>query len=187
MLAVQVTIRDFPNSSALETNIRDRAEKLTQFYQRIGSCRVVVDFSQKHKRKGKLYNVHVDLSVPGKELVVTHKQDEDVYVAVRDAFDAIERQLEKYAKQRRGNVKTHEPINRGYIVRLFPSEGFGFIHGIDGNEFYFSAGNVAHPQFDKLVVGDRVLFLELPASEGLQAHRVTLEKHSNLTGDDSLH
>lgn len=110
MLDVQVTIRDIPNSHALEDHIKERAQKLIQFYDRINSCRVVIEVPQKHKHQGKLFSVNIDLTVPGKELVTNHKQDQDVYIAVRDAFQAIERQLAKYARRRRGNVKNHDNL-----------------------------------------------------------------------------
>ncbi len=35
--------------------------------------------------------------------------NEDVYVAIRDAFAAATRQLEDYARRLSGDVKTHEP------------------------------------------------------------------------------
>jgi ribosome-associated translation inhibitor RaiA len=54
-----------------------------------------------------LHSVRIDLSVPGAELVANHARDEDVYVALRDAFAAITRQLEEYARRQRGEVKTH--------------------------------------------------------------------------------
>jgi len=175
MLPVLITIRDIENSEFLENYIRDKAHKLSQFFQRIGSCRIVVEVPQKHKRQGKMYGVHIDLAVPGKELVSTRKADEDVYVALKKAFHAIERQLDKYAKRRRGDVKTHEVVNRGVIARLFLDEGYGFIHGIDGNEYYFNAANIVDFPLDKLFVGNKVQFLELPSSEGMQAHRVMVE------------
>ncbi len=108
MLPVQVTIRDIPNSQVLETHIRDKSAKLQHYYDHINSCRVVVEVPQKHKHQGKIFGVRIDLSVPGKELVVNKKENEDVYIAVREAFHAIERQLEKYAERRRGDVKLHQ-------------------------------------------------------------------------------
>jgi hypothetical protein len=45
--------------------------------------------------------------VPGAELVANRAQDEDVYVAIRDAFGAITRQLEDFTRRQRGDVKTH--------------------------------------------------------------------------------
>ena len=93
MTPVQITIRDMPPSPVLETTIRKKAEKLSQYYDRTCSCRVVIELPQKHKHQGKLYNVRVEVFVPGKELVSTRKCDQDIYIALRDAFKAIFRQL----------------------------------------------------------------------------------------------
>lgn len=177
MQPVQITIRDLPNSPAIESHIRKKAQKLEQFYQRINSCRIVITIPQKHKHNGKLYSVHIDLKVPGKELVVNKKLSEDVYVAIRDAFNALLRKLENYARKQRGDVKTHDGVNRGYVKRLFPDEGYGFIQGMEGREFYFSTTNVAYPNFLQLEVGDLVEFIPVPASDGAQAHRITKEGH----------
>ena len=39
---------------------------------------------------------------------VNHAHD-DVYVAIRDAFDAAVRQVEDHARRMRGDTKTHTP------------------------------------------------------------------------------
>jgi ribosomal subunit interface protein len=106
-IPLQVTFRDMPSSGAVETRVREKADKLTRFYDRIVNCRVVIEMPQRHKHQGKLHSVRIDLSVPGAELVANHAKDEDVYVALRDAFAAITRQLEEFARKQRGEVKTH--------------------------------------------------------------------------------
>jgi len=52
--------------------------------------------------------VRIDLTVPGDELVVDRQVDEDLYVAIRDAFHAARRRLEDHAHRQRGAVKVHE-------------------------------------------------------------------------------
>ena len=108
----QITIRDMEHSDALETHIRDKVNKLDEFFDRIMSCRVVVEMPHKHHHQGKQFNVRIDIGVPGSELVVNRDHAEDVYVALRDAFDAAKRQLEDYARKMRGDVKTHQPKRR---------------------------------------------------------------------------
>lgn len=107
---LQITMRDMPHSEALETHIREKAEKLEKFYQHLTSCRVVVEQPHKHQHQGRIFDVHIDLTVPGSELIVDRAADEDVYVALRDAFDAAMRQLEDYTRRQRGDVKTHSNI-----------------------------------------------------------------------------
>jgi ribosomal subunit interface protein len=106
---LQITVRNIEHSDALETRIRDKAQKLEEFCKHIMSCRVVVEAPHKHHHQGKQFNVRIDIGVPGNEIVVNHDHHEDVYVALRDAFNAAKRQLEDYARKIRGDVKTHEP------------------------------------------------------------------------------
>ena len=175
---LQITVRDIPHSEALDAHIRERAGKLEAFYPRITSCRVVVEQPAQHKHQGKLYNVRIDIHVPGGEVVVSRDHlHEDVYVTLRDAFDAAKRQLEDYARRQRGDTKTHELPCHGRVARVFSKEGYGFIETPDGRELYFSRDNVVTPDFDALDIGAEVQFIEEVAAEGLQAKRVSVGKH----------
>ena len=61
--------------------------------------------STQTQTSGRAFNVRLDITVPGKELVVNREADEDVYVALRDAFNAARRQLEDYGRRQRGEIK----------------------------------------------------------------------------------
>jgi ribosomal subunit interface protein len=104
---LQITIRDMEHSPALEERIRDKVKKLEQVYPRIMGCRVVLEAPHRHKQQGKQFIVRLDVTVPGKEIVVNHDHHEDAYVALRDAFNAARRQLEEYGRIQRGDVKNH--------------------------------------------------------------------------------
>ncbi len=106
-LPVQITFRHMDRSAALEDAIRDHADKLNAVHPRITSCRVVVEEVAAHKHQGKLFALHVDLKVPNHEIAVTRNEHEDVYVALRDAFDAARRKLSDEARIERGEVKRH--------------------------------------------------------------------------------
>ncbi len=110
---LEITFRGIPHSDAVETRIREKADKLEQFCDHIISCRVAVEAEHHHQHQGNLYHVRIDLAVPNKHLVVSREHHdkqahEDVYVALRDAFDAIKRQLEEYVRIQRGEVKNHQ-------------------------------------------------------------------------------
>ena len=102
---LQITVRDMPHSDALDARIRDNAEKLGEFHPNITSCRVTIEELRKHHQQGRHFQVGIDARVPGREIVANHAHDEDVYVALREAFDALERQLELQVRVRRGKVK----------------------------------------------------------------------------------
>lgn len=174
---LQITMRQMEHSDALEADIRERAAKLEQFYPRMTSCRVAVEQTRKHHQQGREFTVRLDLRVPGREIVVTRDHREDVYVALRDAFDSAKRQLEEVIREQRGDVKVHEVAQHGRVARVFPGAGYGFIETADGRELYFSRTNVAHPDFDRLEPGTPVQFIEEMADEGPQAKRVSVGKH----------
>src|SRR5574341_762013 len=95
---LQVSLHGIAHSDALYKAIRERAQKLDRYYRHLMSCRVVLELGARHQRKGKQFNGRVDLKVPGGELAVTREHDEDLQVALREAFDAARRQLEDYAR-----------------------------------------------------------------------------------------
>ena len=172
-LPIQIVFRGVARSDAVESAIREKAEKLDQFSEHIMSCRVTVGMIQKHKHQGRLFNIRVDLTAPGTEIVVNRDRSEDVYVAIRDAFDHAKRRLEDHARRIRGDVKAHEVEAHGEVARMFADEGYGFIGAADGTEFYFHRFNVVHPDFDDLQIGDKVTFIEEMGNEGPQANRVS--------------
>jgi ribosomal subunit interface protein len=81
-------------SEALETAAREKIAKLEQFCPQIMACHVVIDLPHRHRSQGRPFAVRLDLTLPGRELAVTRVEHPDVYVALRDAFDDMRRQLE---------------------------------------------------------------------------------------------
>src|SRR5262245_59566699 len=108
-LPVQITWRDMAPSPAVGEKIREEAAKLEEFYDRITSCRVMIEILYRYKNGGYRFHIRIDLTVPGSEIVVNHEPtlhsslqrtdgeehakaqelsapQKDVYVAIRDAF-----------------------------------------------------------------------------------------------------
>jgi len=172
-LPLQISLHGIEHSNALYDAIREKAEKLDHYYDRIMSCRVVLELAGRHKRHGKQFAVRIDLKVPGGEMVINKEHDEDLQIALRDAFDAARRRLEDYARGQRGDVKRHAPELTGRVARIDAAEGFGFIATEDGDEYYFSRDNVIAPSFEHLAVGTAVHFIADAGAEGPQAKRVS--------------
>ena len=111
-MRLQISFDGMDPSPAVEARIREKATKLERFCDRIIGCSVVVVAPHRHHHKGKLYSVRIDLSVPGHDIHVgragpENHAHEDVYVALRDSFNAAGRLLEDHARRMRGDVKTH--------------------------------------------------------------------------------
>jgi ribosomal subunit interface protein len=176
---LQITFRHTEHSDMAEARIRERAAKLDRIYQDIVAGHVVVDLPQHRHRKGKMFQVEITLTVPGRELVVNRDPlldhaHEDAYVAIDDAFDAMERKLKEHARELSGEVKRDLAPERGTVDKLFPEEGYGFIVSRDGREIYFHRNSVLGGTFDRLRQGAEVRFSEEEGEKGPQASTVEL-------------
>jgi cold shock CspA family protein len=176
-LPLQVSFRHMEHSDAVEAIVREKAAAMDRFAEHIMSCRVVVEPAGKHHRHGNLYEVRIDLTLPGGEIVVTrepsqHTEYKDIAVAIRDAFDSARRQLEDYVRRQRGAVKAHEAAAHGRVSKLFPEGGYGFIETPDGRDIYFHRNSVLYEAFDRLEVGTEVIFAEGEGKKGPQASTV---------------
>ena len=133
ILPLQITFRNMQPSEAVAGRIRSEAAKLDRYYERITSCRVVVEAPHRHHKWGELFLIRIGVGVPGEEIVVRHAPNQrgamtgpdarkwvkcleadtrhkDIYVTIHDAFKAARRRLEDYARRLRGDVKSHERI-----------------------------------------------------------------------------
>ncbi|OFZ56205.1 MAG: hypothetical protein A2428_02330 [Bdellovibrionales bacterium RIFOXYC1_FULL_54_43] len=183
MIPVQIAYRDFRPSPAVTADIKERVAKLEQFFNRITWCYVTVGRSFQRHRRGNLYSVRIDLRVPGQAIVTSGRPDydgahEDIYVALRDAFNRIQRQLQDYTRQRRIRVHMSEQqgSSRGRVVRILREGGrdgdYGFIEAKDGREIYFHGHSLVHGKFDELKIGSEVRYAEEMGEEGPQASTV---------------
>lgn len=125
--SLQIAFRNMNPSDAVEADVRERVGRLERFYDRITGCRVVIQAPHRHHYKGKLYDVRIDIDVPGEDIVVQrsgpeNQAHEDIYVAVRDAFAAATRRLQDHVRRIGGHVKLHEAPQHGRVVR---GEGHG--------------------------------------------------------------
>lgn len=121
--------------------------------------------------------MRVELIVPEREIVVRrepgeHHAHEDLHVAIRDAFDAAQRQLQDYAREMRGEVKAHAAPTIGTIVRVFPD--YGFLVTDTGDEVYLHRNAVLGRGFDQLNAADKVRYVihEGEGEQGPQASTV---------------
>ncbi|MFQ5944601.1 MAG: HPF/RaiA family ribosome-associated protein, partial [Anaerolineales bacterium] len=72
-LPVQITFRNLDHSEEVESFIREKAARLDSFYDRIMSCRVMVELPHQRHRSSNLHHVRIELTVPGGELTVSRK------------------------------------------------------------------------------------------------------------------
>ncbi len=171
---LQITVRDMSHSPAIDDAIRKKADKLERFYDRITSCHVLVEAAHRHHHQGKHYQVRIDIMVPGAELAITRDPSgdgshEDVFVAIRDAFDAARRRLQEFRRRERGETKPRDTAHEARILRLFPAQEYGFLRTPDNREIYFHANCLRDLDFSRLDPGTGVVYAEEEGLEGPQA------------------
>jgi cold shock CspA family protein/ribosome-associated translation inhibitor RaiA len=179
-IPVEITFRDIERSEAVEARIREWADKLDRIYDRIVRCEVVVGDPHRHHHKGHQFYVRVRLTVPGTEIVSSHSPGDDaahqdIYVAVRDAFQATKRQLEDYVRKslHRGDIKREgNGAAHGRVTFLDVEKEWGWIEPDDGRRIYFHRNSVLDGGMDNVNVGDEVRFTEEQGNEGPQASTV---------------
>lgn len=111
-ISPQITFRHMLPSDAVLSRIIDRVAQLTKLHPRIMSCRIDVHAPDRHHSRRRLFNIRIDLKVPRRDIVVNRnptprQEHKDIYVAIRDAFDALERRLKDTTRRRRGDIKAH--------------------------------------------------------------------------------
>ncbi len=172
---LEIVFEDMDPSDAINARLREEADKLEQFSDRITSARVAVAKPHRRHEKGNTYRLRIHITMPGAKDVIVNRDPgdrnahEDVYVTIRDAFGAARRQLQDQVRKRQGQVKVHETPPHGVVATLFPEQDYGFITTSDGREIYFHRNAVAGDGFDALEAGHEVRFSESVGDEGPQA------------------
>lgn len=108
----QIVFHNIDQSTSISDAVNKRISKLQRFCDRILAGRVVLDSPHNHHHKGKVYSVGLEIHTPSKEVRVNQEQHdnhahENLYVAIRDAFNAAERQLKAIDKKHRAE-RNHE-------------------------------------------------------------------------------
>ena len=193
-LAPQITIRNLEPVPDLEPIVLKEIAVLERFFQRIMSCRVMIERAG-NRRFGGFYHVRIDLGVPNEELIVEHlpnlhktlqkteaakktKQSEvkrdrrDLNRAIHEAFQAMRRRLQDYARRMQGRTKAHETELPAKVARRF--DDYGFLRTSDGREIYFHRNSVLGGHFKTLRPGTEVRFTEEPGEKGPQASTISL-------------
>jgi ribosomal subunit interface protein len=125
---LDIQFRNMSASEAVDAAVRRRVAKLEHLAGQLISCRVTIEAPHRHHRQGNLFSVSVDLHQSGRETLANRtpqssREHEDVYVALRDAFNAAKRQVIKHLRTQRGDVKRHSLLPRPRPVPAIAETG----------------------------------------------------------------
>lgn len=186
---LEIVYRNLDSSEALDALIRAQMAKMDNLCDHITSSRVALERPHAHPTTGSYWRVRIDMHVPpGHEVVVVHEGGdgdvhEDLYQAVREAFDKARRRLQKINEVQHRRVKYHPEQQLAGVIRRVGAD-YGFLEGVDGREVYFHRNSVVGDDFDTLREGMGVAYLEEPGEEGPQASTVRVVDHrGSVSGD----
>lgn len=176
----EIAFRNVEPTDDLKAKILAGIDKLEKVYDRLVSCRVMVEETNPGRQTGKMHHIRLDIGVPGHEVVINRNSPEnpateDLTTAINEAFDKAWRQLRELKKQQRGEVKAQELPPHGRVVRLLTDDKgvrYGFLMAEDGREVYFHENALSDLDYDDLEVGTEVRFAEGGGDEGPQASTV---------------
>ena len=189
---LQITFRNMKPLKEAEAWIREAAAKLENLFSQIMGCRVELQLPHRHHKKGRLYHVRIDLTLPGGEIVVRREPSlssrarhlkepelkkhaevntshKDLRRTIDDAFKAAGRRLQDHARRQRGDIKRRAPLPEARVSKILPQEGYGFLTSVDGREIYFHKNSVLGGAFPHLKIGTTVRFAEERGEKGPQA------------------
>jgi ribosomal subunit interface protein len=99
MSKLQITVRSVSDTPVIQYHVNKYFEKLLRTTNKLISCKVVIDAEQRHRNRAKIFSVTIDVALPRK-ILVSRKMNLNLFVAVREAFIAIEKSLQKYNKRK---------------------------------------------------------------------------------------
>jgi ribosome-associated translation inhibitor RaiA len=97
---VEVHFHGIEKSDAVEQRVRDKVAKLLTHFERMTSCRVGIDATQRSPQKPKVYKIKIEIGIPRRQpIVVTHERigshaNEELCLAIRGAFEAALRKVD---------------------------------------------------------------------------------------------
>ena len=183
---LEIAFHNLQSSESVETEIRRQVERLETRYGNMTSCRVSVEALHQQHQTGNLYEVHISVSVRGKDLAVSqephHAKERyahpDVHTTLRDAFKAIEKQLSSASRGRHrggsGVAGAGDGPLAGQVALIDPGSDHGFLIDNSGTQLYFHRDSVTNGRFETMRRGDLVHYVAETTDTGPVATKVRL-------------
>jgi ribosome-associated translation inhibitor RaiA len=185
---LEISFHNLDSSEWVEREIRARVDDLERIYSRLTSCRVHVD-QRARNESGKIPPVvRIELGIPGRrDLAVTHEPDHlqrkfqspDIQNAINEAFRIAERRLRELKERRedRSQQPPHEAEREflGQVAEMHPDRDHGFLINNTGSLLYFHRSSMLNGDFDDLVRGDDLHYVEEIGDTGPIATKVRVK------------
>jgi len=92
-------------TEAIKDYVNEKIGSLEKFFDGILEARVDIGLTNKHHQKGNIFRAEVNLEVPRKHILRAEAEREDLYMAINEVKDELQRQIKKFKETMRGNVR----------------------------------------------------------------------------------
>ncbi|HEY8537788.1 MAG TPA: HPF/RaiA family ribosome-associated protein [Steroidobacteraceae bacterium] len=183
----RITFKNTEPSAAVEARVHEHIAHLERFHPELIGCHVEIAALPVRARLHAAHDVQIELHTPDRVFRVRSETQEqeaylDVFVALRDAFDAAKRLLRQQAAERNGEPHRSTVSRIGTIEHL--AKGYGRIAADDGHTVYFHRNCLRDTKFGALSVGTIVEFEEELGNHGPQAATVRPWRGSSSSPND---
>ncbi|MFV0299191.1 MAG: HPF/RaiA family ribosome-associated protein [Hyphomicrobiaceae bacterium] len=116
-IPLEITFHGLERSDAVEARVREKFRRIEGQFDRITHARVVIEAPQRRTQLPKFFHVRLDIAIAGhKSIIVKHEPEAenahtDVMLALRDAFNAAQRQVTELADRLEKSAR-HEKVRR---------------------------------------------------------------------------
>ena len=180
---LEIAFHNMSSSDSLEALIRGKVDRLDKRFPRLIGCRVSVEGLHRQHQNGNIFECHIVLSVPGRDLAVSREPNRakeeyahpDVRVSIRAAFEAAERQLLEFKDQLRDDTTAPSgSALTGQVALIEPGADHGFILTNSGTQLYFHRDSVTNARFEELQPGQLVHYVEEAGDAGPVAAKIRI-------------
>lgn len=189
---LKISFRNIDHSDRLDGLVREKAAKMEKFCDHIIGGEVTVERPNEHPQTGSGYAVRVELHVPPEHSLVAQESSsqgdvhDTVDTVIRRAFDAMERQLKALKEQQRDEKREAEQQELGTVITVDHNDRFGIIKTPAGRDVFFrDQAVIPQKDFERIVPGSAVDYVDEPGDEGPRASTVRLVSKRGATIVDS--
>lgn len=104
---LEISFHGVDKSDALEARINEKFARLHGHFDRITHARVVISSPNRTDARAKMFTVKIDIGMPGQQPIVINSEGDytDVFIALRDTFNAAQRKLDAAAGKMTNTAK----------------------------------------------------------------------------------
>ncbi len=104
-MQIDIKSKNMKLTEAIKNYVNEKIGGLEKFYDNILVARVEVGLTTNHHQKGDIFRAEANLEVPQKHILRAESEKEDLYMAINEVKDDLQRQIKKFKEKKRGNFR----------------------------------------------------------------------------------